>query len=80
MEKKLEDIGEKDLLAICSDCRKIRVDDDEYVWISKEDNQELYNKYIKVYEGNLTHSYCPPCLRKAREEMRIKRPTKAPSQ
>jgi len=75
MEKKLENIGEKDLLAVCSNCRKIRVDDDEDVYLSKEDNQELYDKYIKVYEGNLTYGYCPPCFRKAREEMRIKRLT-----
>ena len=69
--KKLEDLGKEDVLGICSyvECKRIRIDDDEDTWISRGDNPELYDRYIKVYEGVNSHSYCPGCEKKVEEEL-----------
>lgn len=71
MTKPLDDIGEDERLAICSfrECARIRVDDEEDTWISRGDNLELYDRYIKVYEGVNSHSYCPGCEKKVDEEI-----------
>ncbi len=49
----------EETLAICGVCKKIRINRDPEMWLSEEMNPELYGKYIKKYEGKLSHTYCP---------------------
>jgi len=63
MEKALEDIGDE-MLSICSftECARIKVDDELEKWISRDDNPELYDRYIEAYRDmKLSHGYCPRC-------------------
>ena len=50
---------EKDVLTMCSVCQKIRVGDESDLWLNEEDNPELYGRYIKKFEGRISHGYCP---------------------
>jgi len=65
MEKKLEAIEDEDFLTVCSfrECARIRIDDGKDVWISREENQVLYDQYMKSYGDlmKLSHGYCPGC-------------------
>lgn len=72
MAKKLEAIGDEDVLTVCSfrECAKIRIDDEADVWISGEENRELYDRYIKAYgDMQLSHGYCPGHIDKLMKEI-----------
>ena len=51
MAKKLEAIGDGDVLTVCSfrECARIRIDDGKDVWISREENRVIYDQYMKSY-------------------------------
>lgn len=53
-----------EVLGICSVCKKIRIDNENNTWMSKENQPKLYERYIQKYEKKLTHSYCDPCYTK----------------
>ncbi len=48
-------------LSICpwKDCGKIKVSQDSDMWLSREMDSNLYNDYMKKYEGKLSHVFCP---------------------
>lgn len=74
MKKPLDNIGEDERLAICSfrECARIRVDDEEDTWISRGDNQELYDRYIEVYKNmQLSHGYCPLCYEGVKKDFGV---------
>jgi len=58
--RKLGNIGEDDMLPICSseDCKKIRIEDDPQRWLSREENQDLYDRYLGAYGIQVSHTYC----------------------
>jgi len=67
MNLSLENLTENDFLPICSfdDCRKIRPDPKADCWISRVEESELYDSYLKVYSnGRLSHSICSDCMKK----------------
>jgi hypothetical protein len=49
----------EEVLGICATCKKIRISRDPEMWLSEEMNPNLYNRYIKMYEGKLSHGLCP---------------------
>jgi len=53
------------VLGICCVCRKIRINNE---WLKEQDNPELYGRFIKKYEGRLSHGYCPEHKKAAMEE------------
>jgi len=58
----------KDLIPICSSCKKIRNDED--YWTSGE---ECFNRYISV---DFTHAICPECIEKLYPEVAAMRKNK----
>ena len=55
MEKKLE----KEVLPICSVCKKIRIAED--MWLDKKVYPDIYQQFTERYKGKLPHSFCPSC-------------------
>jgi hypothetical protein len=56
-------------LAICAVCKKIRIVDEPPTWLSEEMNPEAYQRFIKKYEGRLSHTYCPEDGEKAIKDL-----------
>jgi len=63
----MEDI-EKKVLGICSVCKSIRISDEPRVWLKKETDPKLYERYLKKFEGKLSHGYCPEHLEEERKK------------
>ena len=57
-----------ELLTICMGCQRVRINDESNLWLSKEENPNLYEGLLEEHEGNLSHGYCPPCGERAMEE------------
>jgi len=57
------------VLGICSVCKSIRISDESKIWLKEEDNPELYNRFIKKYEGKLSHTYCPKHFEEAMKNL-----------
>ena len=57
------------VLAMCCECGKIRIDNENNVWISQEENPQLYNKFYEKFKLRITHSYCPEDFKKAEKEI-----------
>lgn len=66
----MEEKSSIDLLAICVECREIRIGETGgkrktgEVWVGKE--HPVYEGLFNLYHGQdrLTHCYCPRCLEK----------------
>jgi hypothetical protein len=53
---------EKDILVMCCECRKIKVDDDKYSWLDRKDDSILYDMLIEKFGERISHTYCPKDL------------------
>jgi hypothetical protein len=60
---KMENIDKK-VLGICSVCKAIKVDDENQLWLKREDNPRLYDLLIEKYKENLSHGICPEDFKK----------------
>jgi len=58
---------EEEILDICDVCKSIKIDDG--LWLDKEIDSRLYDKFIKKYESKLSHGYCPPCYEVALNQL-----------
>ena len=69
---------DKELLTMCCVCKKIKIgDEDSLVWLSREDNPVLYDKFIDRFgEGKISHGYCPKDYEKAMEDVRSRKTSK----
>jgi hypothetical protein len=56
------------LLGACCMCDKIRTDDKNDLWISRDENPELYDNLVKAMP--LTHGYCPTHFEEAKKELK----------
>ena len=61
---------EKELLVMCCVCKKIRIDDENDLWLSREDNPVLYDKLINRFDERISHTYCPEDYEIVMEEIR----------
>ena len=61
-------MGLRELLGYCMGCHKIRIDDENDRWLSRDENPEYYDMLMKNYEGKLSHSFCNPCSENYFEE------------
>lgn len=50
---------EKEVLVICSVCKKIRINDRTDLWLKKEDDPRLYNELYNQFRSRISHSFCP---------------------
>jgi len=48
-----------EILSICMDCRAIMINEE---WKLPQD--ALYQEFIDLYEGRLSHTWCPECYKK----------------
>ncbi len=62
---------EKEILAICSICKKIRVDDEANLWLRRKDNPVLYDRLMDMFRGRLSHSYCPEDYQEIMKNLKI---------
>ena len=60
---------EDKVLGICSYCKSIRINDESNIWLSKDTNSNLYDKFIERYTGKLSHSYCPECSKRVMKQL-----------
>ena len=61
---------EKKVLGMCCRCETIRVDNENNLWLKREDNAVLYDEMVKSFEGRISHGYCPEHYKMAMEEVR----------
>lgn len=57
-----------ELLTQCAWCNAIKISG---LWLRKEDNPRLYQRYIEVYKGKITHEQCPECITIVREKYNL---------
>lgn len=57
-------------LRVCCVCESIRLSKNPEVWLSKEQDEKKYNSLTEQYKGKFSHTYCSPCLKEAKEEVR----------
>ncbi len=48
-----------EFLVECSVCKKIKLDDEKEIWISRNENPILYDSLQDTYKENISHGYCP---------------------
>jgi len=58
----------EEVLSFCMICKKIKISGDPEVWVSEEDNKEMYQDFMREYEGRLSHGYCPECYLQVMKE------------
>lgn len=49
------------VLTICAECKKIRINNESNLWLDREADKKLYDRFIEKYNGKLSHGYCPDC-------------------
>ena len=59
------------VLGICCVCNKIRIGDSNSPWLDRGDNPELYDRFIRKYEGRLSHTYCQEHFREASNKINL---------
>ena len=61
----------EEVLTICMGCKKIRLPLSSSNWLDPNhpDHKELYQEYLDLYEGRLSHGYCPACEQKVRSQL-----------
>lgn len=64
-------MGIEEVLAVCAKCKKIRINDDDNLWLDKAQNKSLYYQLIDRYKGRLSHGFCPTCLEDWKTESRL---------
>lgn len=60
---------DKAVLAICSECKKIRIDNENDIWLAEQGNERLYGRYMEKYSEILSHTYCHDCYDEALKEL-----------
>ncbi len=59
----------RELLAICAWCNKIKVSDNPAKWLSRtNENERLYNLFIKEFKDDLTHTICTECAEREEQD------------
>ncbi len=58
------------ILTMCCVCKKIKINDEFDLWLKREDNSVLYNRFINKFGERVSDGYCPEDLEKAMEEVK----------
>ncbi len=60
---------EEKILGMCCVCKKIKIDDESDLWLGREDNPVLYDRFLDRFKERISHGYCPEDFKKAMKDV-----------